>query len=111
MRDRRVLVKMTDEEYSELERLAEVNTSGNTSQLIRSLVKRAYMLPSEFGLLPPSENAPESAPAPKPKRIGPRPRPRVPMPEPGQVPPDKAQAEAERRAALLAQAAGRKGTG
>lgn len=52
MKTKRVVVKMTQEEYERLEALAKINTSGNTSQLIRSLINRAYMLPSEHGLLP-----------------------------------------------------------
>lgn len=52
MKTKRVVVKMTQEEYERLEGLAKLNTSGNTSQLIRSLINRAYMLPSELGLLP-----------------------------------------------------------
>lgn len=52
MKTKRVVIKMSQEEYERLEGLARANTSGNTSQLIRSLVNRAYMLPSEYGLLP-----------------------------------------------------------
>lgn len=61
MKTKRVVVKMSDEEYGKLEGLAAANTSSNNAQLIRSLVNRAYMLPSEFGLLPaPAQPAPVS---------------------------------------------------
>jgi len=54
---------MTEDEYKELEELAALNTSGNTSQLIRSLVKRAYLLPSQFGLIGSEQPAAPTPPA------------------------------------------------
>lgn len=53
------------------------------------------------------EDAPDAAPAPATTTAARRPKPRGILPDTSQVPADKAQAEAERRAALLAQAAGR----
>jgi hypothetical protein len=44
---------LTAEEARRLEELARANTSGNEAALVRSLINRAYLLPSEFGLLPP----------------------------------------------------------
>jgi len=43
----------TEEESRKLEELARANTSGNEAMLVRSLINRAYMMPGEFGLLPP----------------------------------------------------------
>lgn len=51
--DERKNFSFTKEEARKLEDLARANTSGNESALVRSLINRAYLMPSEFGLLPP----------------------------------------------------------
>lgn len=51
----RVVVKMTPEEKEKLGLLAEANASGNASELVRSLIRRAVLFPSEFGLLNPKD--------------------------------------------------------
>ncbi len=51
--DERKNFSFTADEARKLEELARANTSGNESALVRSLINRAYLLPSEFGLLPP----------------------------------------------------------
>lgn len=50
----RVPVMLTASELEALKRLADANTSGNKSELIRSLVRRASMMPTEFGLIDPN---------------------------------------------------------
>ena len=51
----RVVVKMTPKEKKELNLLAEANASGNASELVRSLIRRAMLFPGEFGLLNPED--------------------------------------------------------
>lgn len=51
--DRKLYITMSEEDIRRLEDLAATNTSGNLSALIRSLINRAHMMPSELGLLPP----------------------------------------------------------
>ena len=52
-KDERKNFSFTEEEARKLEELARSNTSGNEAALVRSLINRAYLMPSEFGLLPP----------------------------------------------------------
>lgn len=51
--DRKLYITMSEEDLGRLEDLAATNTSGNLSALVRSLINRAHMMPSELGLLPP----------------------------------------------------------
>lgn len=64
MLDQRLLITLSEKDKERLEALARANTSGNLSALIRSLINRAYMMPSELGLLPPESfpNAPTEEP-------------------------------------------------
>ncbi len=50
----RVPIMFTASELETLKLLADANTSGNKSELIRSLVRRAGMMPAEFGLIDPA---------------------------------------------------------
>lgn len=45
----------SEDEARKLAELARANTSGNEAALVRSLINRAYLMPSEFGLLPPQK--------------------------------------------------------
>ncbi len=47
------LISMSVEEAKRLRELAQANTSGNEAALIRSLLNRAYLLPTDFGLIDP----------------------------------------------------------
>lgn len=58
MRDIRILIKVNEEENRMLDELSRSNTSDNASELIRSLLRRAYMYPAEFSLLPPKKKEP-----------------------------------------------------
>ncbi len=49
----KLLISISKEDRENLERLASINTSGNMTGLVRSLIKRAALMPEEFGLLNP----------------------------------------------------------
>lgn len=51
--DRKLNVTLSDQDMQRLEDLAATNSSGNASALIRTLINRAFFMPSEMGLLPP----------------------------------------------------------
>ncbi len=44
---------MSSEDREKLKELATANTDGNESALIRSLIRMAYMMPSQYGLIDP----------------------------------------------------------
>ncbi len=58
-RPNRVVLQLNDQELADLQTLAEANTSGNISEMLRSLIRRARRNPEHIGLLPP-ENFPKA---------------------------------------------------
>ncbi|MBK8467770.1 MAG: hypothetical protein IPL32_18315 [Chloracidobacterium sp.] len=55
----RKMVMFTPEELQWLAQLAEINTSGNESELVRRLLRIAMRNPEKFGLLLPLEDEAE----------------------------------------------------
>lgn len=49
----RKLISLSEEDARRLKELAAINTGGNQTALLRSLLNRAYLLPEQFGLLDP----------------------------------------------------------